>query len=334
MTNSAGSDSETKSGYITVSKICVPTLVSPEINEILDNGCRDQSNILSWHFDWNNCVGATLYNLYVLEPSAANPLINVELTESEYTHSDYSYIIDANRMGWRAKVRAYVNGIWGDWSNETIFNVEPLNTDCQIGTVNDIDGNVYNTVTIGNQVWMKENLKTPRYNNLTTIPYVTDNTTWGSLTAPGYCWYNNNLSNKDQYGALYNWFTVNDQLCPEGWHVPSDSEWAILNNYLGGLSVAGGKMKSTGTIEGGNGLWVSPNVGATNESGFTAVPSGLRHCPEGTFDWMGIGTDIWSSTESDDDKAYNYSIENNKTSISRDNDYKQVGLSIRCIKNN
>jgi uncharacterized protein (TIGR02145 family) len=142
--------------------------------------------------------------------------------------------------------------------------------------VTDGDGNVYNTVTIGTQIWMKGNLKTMKFNYGTSIPNVTDNTTWAGLTSAAYCWYNNDAATyKTTYGALYNWYAVdvasNDgkNVCPAGWHIPSDAEWTTLTDYLGGASVAGSKLKETGTTH-----WLSPNTGATNESGFTALPGG------------------------------------------------------------
>ncbi|MGB4293792.1 MAG: FISUMP domain-containing protein, partial [Bacteroidales bacterium] len=99
--------------------------------------------------------------------------------------------------------------------------------------MNDVDGNRYKVIMIGNQLWMAENLRTTKYNDGTPIPLVTDNTAWSNLTSPGYCWYDNNSTNKDTYGALYNWYTVNTgKLCPSGWHVPSDDEWTIMQNYL------------------------------------------------------------------------------------------------------
>ena len=117
-------------------------------------------------------------------------------------------------------------------------------------TVTDIDGNAYHTVAIGTQVWMVENLKTTRYNDGTAIPLVTDSAVWGNLTStPGYCWYNNDMSMyKNLYGALYNWYAVStEKLAPEGWHVPTNSEWGVLINYLGGDTSAGGAMKETGS---------------------------------------------------------------------------------------
>jgi len=169
-------------------------------------------------------------------------------------------------------------------------------------TVTDIDGNVYHTITIGTQVWMLENLKTTKYRNGDPIPYVTGNTQWSNLTGGAYCWYNNNLSNKNKFGALYNWYAVNDNrnIAPIGWHVPTLAEFNILVEYLGGASLAGGKLKTTGTIEGGDGLWASPNSGATNESGFTGLPGGHRTGGGGfEFTNPGLFGNWWSTTEFD-----------------------------------
>ena len=156
-------------------------------------------------------------------------------------------------------------------------------------TVVDIDGNVYHTVTIGTQVWMVENLKTTKYNDGTAIPLVTDSAAWDELTTPGYCWYNNDSATyKNPYGALYNWYAVSTgKLAPTGWHVPTDSEWAVLttyvgNTYYGGLDSAGGALKSTDKT-----YWLSPNTGATNSSGFSALPGGFRDYV-GTFYSIGI----------------------------------------------
>jgi uncharacterized protein (TIGR02145 family) len=139
-------------------------------------------------------------------------------------------------------------------------------------TITDKDGNVYTSVTIGTQVWMVENLKTTKYNYGTEIPNVTDNTEWSNLTTPAYCWYDNDITKKTPFGALYNFYAVNTgTLCPTGWHVPSNTEWTTLFNYAGGLAVAGGKLKETGTTH-----WNAPNTGATDEYGFKYLPGGLR----------------------------------------------------------
>jgi len=199
----------------------------------------------------------------------------------------------------------------------------------QAQTVTDIDGNVYNTITIGTQVWLKENLKVTHYRNGDSIPNVTDSTAWMNLTTDAYCNFNNttNSDTINTYGRLYNWYAVNDNrnIAPEGWHVASDSEWTTLTTYFGGISVAGGKLKDTT-------LWISPNAGATNESGFTALPGGGRY-------WMGF-KDInllgywWSSTEH---VTYNYDAWNramfyDNSNVNKTGYYKYAGFSVRCIK--
>ncbi|HNY56232.1 MAG TPA: FISUMP domain-containing protein, partial [Chitinophagales bacterium] len=158
------------------------------------------------------------------------------------------------------------------------------------GTVNDIDGNTYNTVTIGTQCWMTENLKTSTYNDGTAILNETINTQWVNLTTGAYCYYNNNISNKATYGTLYNWYAVNTgKLAPSGWHVPTEADWTTLINYLGGETVAGGKMKAIT-------LWNSPNTAADNSSGFSGLPAGIR-TQSGTYFDMGNEGNFWSATE-------------------------------------
>ena len=201
------------------------------------------------------------------------------------------------------------------------------------GTVTDIDGNVYHTVTIGTQTWMVENLKTTKYNDGTAIPLVTDGTAWSNLTTPGYCWYNNDAATyKNTYGALYNWFTVNTgKLAPTGWHVPADAEWTILTIYLGGEADAGGKMKSTGTIEAATGLWYSPNTGATNESGFTAVPAGGRNFNGPFLDIGYLG--FWcSSSENSTDSAWDQRLWYDNSDVTRSAGNKNYGFSVRCVR--
>jgi uncharacterized protein (TIGR02145 family) len=208
-------------------------------------------------------------------------------------------------------------------------------TGLQAQTVKDIDGNVYKTVIIGKQVWMAENLKTTKYNDGKAIPLVTDDNSWKTLTTPGYCWYKNDASaNKNKYGALYNWYSVStNKLCPGGWHVPTDEEWRTLTTYLGGESVAGGKLKEKGTTH-----WGSTNTGATNESGFTALPGGDRNYA-GAFDDSGSNIEIfrsngcwWSSTELNTFNAYYRRLYNSLNNIYSSLSVKQFGYSVRCIK--
>ena len=166
-------------------------------------------------------------------------------------------------------------------------------------TMTDTDGNVYHTVKIGTQIWTKENLKTEHYNDGASILNVTDSMEWINLTTGAYCWYKNNASNKSTYGALYNWYTVNTgKLAPKGWHVPTEAEWDTLVEYLGGSYIAGGALKDTGTA-----YWQSPNEGATNSSGFSALPGSYR-TSSGRFDKIGIYGYWWSATAYDASYAY------------------------------
>jgi uncharacterized protein (TIGR02145 family) len=218
---------------------------------------------------------------------------------------------------------------------------EPMDYTGQKGTVTDIDGNVYQTIGIGKQIWMAENLKTTRYNDGSLIPLVTDSVVWAALSTPGYCWYNNDADTyKQTYGALYNWITVNTgKLAPTGWHIPTDAEWTTLTEYLGKDGVAaGGKMKSTGTIEAGTGLWYSPNTHATNESGFTAVPAGRRlgigpFDGGGAFDGICYGGFWWSLSEGESGRAWTRNIACDFEIVFRDNIDKSNGCSVRCLRN-
>ena len=198
-------------------------------------------------------------------------------------------------------------------------------------TVTDIEGNVYHTITIGTQVWMVENLITTKYNDGSAIPLVTDGAAWFASTTPGYCWYNNDPATyKNTYGALYNWHTVKTgKLAPVGWHVPTASEWTTLTNYLGGLSAAGGKMKSTGTIESGTGLWNDPNTGATNESGFSAVPAGYRG---ETFGGIGKYGNWWSSTQNTTSDALGLFLLHNSSNAGSFISYNYNGFGVRCVR--
>jgi uncharacterized protein (TIGR02145 family) len=186
----------------------------------------------------------------------------------------------------------------------------------------------YPVVQIGSQVWMAENLKTTRYNDGTAIPLVIGNTDWSALATPGYCWFNNNESvYKPIYGALYNWYTGNTgNLCPTGWHLPTDAEWTTLTTYLGGESIASGKLKKTGTT-----LWQSPNYGATNESGFSALPGGYRGF-NGSFTYVGKGGYWWSATEDVAKFAWGRGCDYSIPDLFRYTSSVENGISIRCLK--
>jgi len=195
-------------------------------------------------------------------------------------------------------------------------------------TLRDIDGNTYKTVKIGGQLWMAENLKVTHYRNGDAIPNVANKGEWYYFGIGAYCNYDDDEGNVATYGRLYNWYAV-DNICniaPEGWHVPSESEWEILVNYLGGGRVAGGKMKETGFTH-----WTSPNTAATNESGFTALPGGYRR---GDGDYLNMGDDavFWTSMEYNSTHAWFRNLRNLQPNVFRGNYYKLGGYSIRCVK--
>lgn len=196
-------------------------------------------------------------------------------------------------------------------------------------TVVDIDSNVYHTVTIGTQVWMVENMRTTRYRNGDPIHNITLTAEWDNMTSGACCDYANTPGNSKIYGKLYNWYAVNDSrnIAPTGWHVPSAAEWNTLMTYLGGEVVAGGKLKETGTKH-----WNSPNTGATNESGFTALPGGSRYF-SGKFLQLGIIGFWWSSTKSSKKYANSLNLSYDNSSLGY---YKLLslngGLSVRCVK--
>jgi len=198
------------------------------------------------------------------------------------------------------------------------------------GTVTDIEGNVYNTVVIGTQVWMVENLKTTKYQNGDPIDYITDSTQWNKYLATGaYCNYKNDNSYANTYGRLYNWYAVNDSrnIAPKGWHVPTYTECTTLADILGGYTLAGGKLKEVGTTH-----WASPNTGATNETGFTALPGGQRGGFDGTFGWITIYFYSWSSTEVSSSNAWFMLMGSNFEKMSIGIYDKIFGYSVRCIK--
>jgi len=197
----------------------------------------------------------------------------------------------------------------------------------------DVDGNTYHTVMIGKQEWMVENLKVGRYRDGTLIHKVTDPTVWGSQTKGAYCSYNEDNTDSITYGHLYNWSAVTNSkyLAPTGWHIPTQAEWTTLMTYLGGASVAADKLKATGTT-----YWTGNYAGATNSSGFTALPGGSISLDNNVYGFYNLGIigQWWSATEvsSGSSNAYSWYINNTSSEAINDKSLKQIGLSVRCIK--
>ena len=191
--------------------------------------------------------------------------------------------------------------------------------------VTDIEGNVYNTVKLGNQTWTTKNLNVGKYRNGDPIPQVQDNTAWTNLTTGAWCYYLNNTANGTSYGKLYNWYAVKDPrgLAPTGYHIPTDAEWTSLTTYLGGETGAGTTMKSTsGWLNNGNG---------TNTSGFEGLPGGCRFS-FGDFGNIGNRASWWSSSEISTVNAWSRSLDNYNGDVNRYYSNPHVGYSVRCIK--
>ena len=216
-------------------------------------------------------------------------------------------------------LRAYaVNSAGTAYGNQVNFTTDVV----------DADGNSYKAVVIGTQIWMEKNLMTTRFSDLSAIPLVTDSVAWRNLSASAYCWYNNDAGTyKSTYGALYDYYSVKTgKLCPTGWHVPSDAEWTSLTDFLGGGNVAGGKLKETGTSH-----WYPPNEGATNLSGFTAMPGGRRMWT-GEFGAVEYIGSWWSTTDNSVPGAYFWSAHQLYTGFGREGQQQNCGFSVRCLK--
>ena len=218
------------------------------------------------------------------------------------------------------------------YGNEVSFSTgTPIPSfSCGTSTVSDVDGNNYNTVQIGTQCWTQSNLKVSKYRNGDNILTGLSNTAWENTTAGSYAIYDNNPVYDGLYGKLYNHYAVMDTrgLCPTGWHVPTDGEWTTLETFLGGSSVAGGALKSTATQPTPGG-WFTPNTGATNSSGFSAGPGGLRFfdgvfCCDGSYGY-------WWSSSINGTSAWvlplNYNVNINWHTSSRPH-----GFSVRCLR--
>ena len=227
-----------------------------------------------------------------------------------------------------------------DAGSVTVVPLKPIifNPSLSYGSVTDIDGNVYKTIQIGTQIWMAENLKVLRYRNGDPINKVTNNTSWTALTSGAYCYYNNDeVTYKAVYGALYNWYAVADNrnIAPVGWHIPTDSEWQTLVDSLGGDYNVGGPLKEIGTSHwnGGN----PQNLGASNSSGFTALPGGWRSNQsdnDGKFYFVSSGGAWWSTGESELNHEWVWIRElyGDLLAVGHNPYPKQYGFSVRCVR--
>jgi uncharacterized protein (TIGR02145 family) len=321
----------------------VPILTTNDVNRVSDTHGISGG--------WVSDAGGKLVTASgVCWSTSPGPTINDSKTEDYYTNTGYfiSYFsgLTPNMVYY---LRAYATTDNGTgYGNEIKFKTLP-DYDGQTGTVTDVDGNVYNTIGIGGQLWMAENLKTTSFNDGTPIPLKTDDAAWSALTSPGYCFWGNDNANVALYGNLYNWYTIdsssngNRNVCPDGWHVPSNNDYVILRDFLKEIcagkwsfdmeatcgDIPGRMLKEEGTIH-----WNSPNV-ATNSTGFNALPGATRY-ENGFYDLLGNYGSWWSSTIDPYNNGYSgqMSLHNSSGMLDLYGGYTWAsGLSIRCLKN-
>ena len=254
--------------------------------------------------------------------SVSLKLVDVEtarITTAITKDADVQRAIDVNVF-----IRDYLVDLYRRDSEEKGIIVTPTPAEKVVGK----GRLIIKSIQIGDQLWMAENLKVEHYRDGTAIPTGYSDSEWGNLSTGAYAVYDNNETHADTYGYLYNWYAVNDSrnIAPEGWHVPTDDEWQTLVDYLGGSSVAGGKLKEAGTEH-----WNSPNTGATNESGFTALPGGCRD-DGGGYDGMGYYGYFWSSMGSSSSYTWGRELGYDFSDVFRDYYCKQDGFSIRCLR--
>jgi uncharacterized protein (TIGR02145 family) len=272
----------------------------------------------------------------IISNNTSTETVNISL-KSSVLKSGFSIDKSIVPMQYNEGERLLFKTISGNYSTITTFiPTESTTITSNFVSCTDADNNYYPTVQIGTQIWMAENLKTTKYIDNTVIPNIIENSTWATLTTPAYCWYENDYATYGTvYGALYNWFALdtesndNKNICPIGFHIPTDIEWTTLTDYLGGESIAGGDMKETGFTH-----WMSPNTGATNGSGFSAFGTGKRNSFNGAFDEDNreIGA-YWSNTQYDDINSWFRYLYGAGDNCNRLNNYKQFGMAVRCIKN-
>jgi uncharacterized protein (TIGR02145 family) len=240
----------------------------------------------------------------------------------ELTGLDTSTLYYARAYATNSKGTGYGNTLSFTTEKEVVY-----------GSVTDVDGNKYPIVKIGSQYWLQKNLSVTHYRNGDVIPKVTVDNQWKVLVTGAYCLYDNLKGTDPVYGNLYNWYAVNDArgICPEGWHVASNPDWDKMGEFLGGLNVAGGALKSTGTLEQSTGLWYAPNTGATNSSAFHGLPGGTRF-NYGSFYSIGNLGNFWSISDTNTANAWNYILDANNETLGRNYNFKAFGFSVRCCK--
>jgi len=313
----------------------LPTVTTKSATGITSTGATTGGNVTA-----NG--GASVTARGVAYGTAENPTTANSITSNGTGTGAFTSTLSGLTSSTLYYVRAYAtNAVGTAFGNEVSFYTQTSNGFASCGSVSDIDGNTYQTVQIGTQCWTQSNLKVGKYRNGNSIPTGLRNSAWKNTTSGAYTIYDNDPVNDGLYGKLYNYYAVTDSrgLCPTGWHVPTDAEWTTLENQLGGSSAAGGALKST-AIKPTPGGWKSPNTGATNSSGFTALPGGLRfdampgglRLIYGNFVFMSSDGYWWSSTVRSGSFAWLRTLKHDGSAIDHDFSDPPFGLSVRCCR--
>jgi len=279
-------------------------------------------NLLNPQFSWS-CIdvdGDSLYYDLYLGLTASPTLVASDIPAPNFTITN---LLADTTYYWKVVAKDKKGGV----SESPVWNfiTKPEGSD----VVYDIDGNLYHTVKIGNQVWMAENLRTTRYRNGDSIPYIPNSGDWKALTTKGYSYAYNDTSYIAKYGMLYNWYAINssNKIAPTGWHIPTEEEWATLINNTGGPAVAGAKLKS----ESGWNIYKNSGNG-TNEYYFGALPGGSRKF-DGTFDgYYGYYGFWWTLTETSSTYALREIMYYSYETVTKESVDKRTGFSVRCVK--
>jgi uncharacterized protein (TIGR02145 family) len=274
-----------------------------------------------------NSTGVTGLTATLASGTFTNGSGNLVFTISGTPTSSGSANFNVTIGGQNCILTATVNSTSSGITSHTCGAINVHNANVSYGSMTDQEGNIYKTVTIGSQTWMAENLKTTKFRNGESILETTDNMQWEALNTASYCSYNNSNLFDCPYGKLYNWFAVIDarNICPNGWHIPSASEWETLTTYLGGANSALVKLKNTG-----NEYWIGANVNSSNESGFSALPGGARG--GSGFSFIKEHSYFWSSTSTNVQNAQTRSIYYNFNSFDVAESAKINGFSVRCLR--
>ncbi|MCX6306302.1 MAG: fibrobacter succinogenes major paralogous domain-containing protein [Bacteroidetes bacterium] len=307
-----------------VSSVSIPVLTTDSVTMIIHNAANCGGTITS-------DGGAAITRRGVCWTKTPLPLLTDDHTEDGTGTGTYTSRLTGLDTNTLYYVRAYASNSKGTaYGNTMSFKTLRI---VNYGVATDIDGNIYPVVKIGGQFWLSKNLRVTHYRNGDAIPHVTGDNQWKVLITGAYCVYDNVQVNDTTYGNMYNWYAATDSrgICPEGWHIPSNDEWNSLGAFLGGSGIAGGMLKSTGTLEQGTGLWYAPNTGATNSTGFTGLPGGTRF-NYGSFYSIGNLGNFWSSSDSSSVNAWNYILDANNGELVRTYNFKTFGFSLRCCK--